>query len=416
MSTENSSIPQNTYTSSNAVGENIETNIEVNEQAGAFEKIGLHSNDHDTQQNEETVSQQDFQTNKRKKTSCVWDDFTVIEPDGIKKAKCNHCHQQFTLTKSGTTSSLKRHQAKCVTRKTNLKMIDQQMKLNFLPSEGVSSSIPPLHPGKFDMELMRESATHWIMMHEHPFTILEEVGFNIMMKRGSSMAFESQVSHQSSTHTWDDFDAYCAQVETAEPKRSELLPHRTSDIQQHIGQQQAVGHLEQTRPCSPGTVADHSYPRSRHPPDRVRHLLSVAKPAKDRPAAGPCFPPVSSRIAVRRYPAPRQQSDRTQQQHHSKQTWCYQTRRPWPSGTRVAAIAVAIALVPDLDLKFEVQIYRRTAIVVSNLERPLPSLIWNGHGRPSSIFGTRVASTAVVAALVLDGYGCPRQDGHGRRA
>ncbi|XP_031094729.1 zinc finger BED domain-containing protein RICESLEEPER 1-like [Ipomoea triloba] len=42
---------------------------------------------------------------------------------------------------------------------------------------------------------------------------------------GSSMAFESQVSHQSSTHTWDDFDAYCAQVETAEPKRSELVDY-----------------------------------------------------------------------------------------------------------------------------------------------------------------------------------------------
>ncbi|XP_019165738.1 PREDICTED: zinc finger BED domain-containing protein RICESLEEPER 2-like [Ipomoea nil] len=34
------------------------------------------------------------------------------------------------------------------------------------------------------MEVMRESAAHWIMMHEHPFNILEEVGFNIMMKRG----------------------------------------------------------------------------------------------------------------------------------------------------------------------------------------------------------------------------------------
>ncbi|XP_019186730.1 PREDICTED: zinc finger BED domain-containing protein RICESLEEPER 2-like [Ipomoea nil] len=34
------------------------------------------------------------------------------------------------------------------------------------------------------MGVMRESAAHWIMMHEHPFNILEEVGFNIMMKRG----------------------------------------------------------------------------------------------------------------------------------------------------------------------------------------------------------------------------------------
>nr|GLL21676.1 zinc finger BED domain-containing protein RICESLEEPER 2-like [Ipomoea trifida] len=44
-----------------------------------------------------------------------------------------------------------------------------------MPRDGVSSSIPPLHPGMFDMELMRESAINWIMMHEHPFTILEEV-------------------------------------------------------------------------------------------------------------------------------------------------------------------------------------------------------------------------------------------------
>nr|GMD88120.1 zinc finger BED domain-containing protein RICESLEEPER 2-like [Ipomoea batatas] len=64
------------------------------------------------------------------------------------------------------------------------RMVDQQTKLNFMPSDGVSSSIPLLHLGKFDMELMRESAANWIMMLKHPFTILEEVGFNLMMKRG----------------------------------------------------------------------------------------------------------------------------------------------------------------------------------------------------------------------------------------
>ncbi|XP_042459966.1 zinc finger BED domain-containing protein RICESLEEPER 2-like [Zingiber officinale] len=34
------------------------------------------------------------------------------------------------------------------------------------------------------MEQMREAAAHWIMMHEHPFTILDEDGFNLMMRRG----------------------------------------------------------------------------------------------------------------------------------------------------------------------------------------------------------------------------------------
>nr|GMD83441.1 zinc finger BED domain-containing protein RICESLEEPER 2-like [Ipomoea batatas] len=55
------------------------------------------------------------------------------------------------------------------------RMVDQQTKLNFMPSDRVSSSIPLLHLGKFDMELMRESVANWIMMLKHPFTILEEV-------------------------------------------------------------------------------------------------------------------------------------------------------------------------------------------------------------------------------------------------
>jgi len=78
MSTESSSIPQNTYTSTRAIGENNETNTEMKGQAGLFERIELQSKDHDTQQNEETTSLQEFQTNKRKMTSSVWDDFTVI--------------------------------------------------------------------------------------------------------------------------------------------------------------------------------------------------------------------------------------------------------------------------------------------------------------------------------------------------
>ncbi|XP_071927051.1 uncharacterized protein [Coffea arabica] len=41
-----------------------------------------------------------------------------------------------------------------------------------------------LHTCKFDMEAMREAAAHWVLVHEHPFTILEKEGFNIVMRRG----------------------------------------------------------------------------------------------------------------------------------------------------------------------------------------------------------------------------------------
>ncbi|XP_027174346.1 zinc finger BED domain-containing protein RICESLEEPER 1-like [Coffea eugenioides] len=77
-----------------------------------------------------------------------------------------------------------RHRENCFVRKAKLRKAEQQTKINFQPADERFSTVPPLHTGKFDMEAMREAAAHWILMHEHPFTILEEEGFNIMMKRG----------------------------------------------------------------------------------------------------------------------------------------------------------------------------------------------------------------------------------------
>ena len=61
--------------------------------------------------------------------------------------------------------------------------------INFLPSDssiGTNQSgfVSALHNGKFDMLKMRKGIAHWLTMHEHPFTIVEEEGFNLMMKRG----------------------------------------------------------------------------------------------------------------------------------------------------------------------------------------------------------------------------------------
>lgn len=47
-------------------------------------------------------------------------------------------------------------------------------------------SVPALHLGKFNMEKMREPIAHWILMHEHPFSIVKEEDFNIMLKHGMS--------------------------------------------------------------------------------------------------------------------------------------------------------------------------------------------------------------------------------------
>nr|GMC95603.1 zinc finger BED domain-containing protein RICESLEEPER 2-like [Ipomoea batatas] len=244
-STGYSSVPLNPHTLNSVVGESNETINEVNEQA-----------------------------------------------EGVERVECIHCHHRFAFNKTGTTTSYKRHQDKCAMRKKNVQVVDNQTKLNFLPSDGVSSSIPPLHHGRVDMEVVRESIANWIIMHEHLFTLVEEAGFNVLIKRimlewkrisrstiksdclkvyeiekkklknnlesvskeareniskvkeiintlyeeyvaesmnkgnsetpGSSNTFGSQTTHPTSTYHWDDFDAYCEEVETAEPIRSEL--------------------------------------------------------------------------------------------------------------------------------------------------------------------------------------------------
>ncbi|XP_031272230.1 zinc finger BED domain-containing protein RICESLEEPER 2-like [Pistacia vera] len=46
----------------------------------------------------------------------------------------------------------------------------------------VGTSILPALSGKFDMMKMRELITHWVLMHEHPFSVMEEDGLNNMMK------------------------------------------------------------------------------------------------------------------------------------------------------------------------------------------------------------------------------------------
>nr|GMD80974.1 zinc finger BED domain-containing protein RICESLEEPER 2-like [Ipomoea batatas] len=160
MSTGNSSVPQNPNTLNSVVGESNETINEVNEQAGL--------DGHDTPLNEEIVTQEEFQTTKRKKTSGVWVDFEVVNVAGTQKVECIHCRHRFAFNKTGTTTSYKRHQDKCAMRKKTMQVVDNQTKLNFLPSDGVSSSIPPLHHGRVDMEVVRESIANWIMMHEHP--------------------------------------------------------------------------------------------------------------------------------------------------------------------------------------------------------------------------------------------------------
>lgn len=124
---------------------------------------------------------------KRAKTSKVWEE---LEPifliGGKKKTRCRYCKKLLSVAKSGATSHLKRHLDICMSKKS---FVRQQTLINLLPSN--SSAGPPnfgfvsaLHDGKLDMLKMREGIANWIVMHEKPFSVVEEEGFNMMLKRG----------------------------------------------------------------------------------------------------------------------------------------------------------------------------------------------------------------------------------------
>ena len=51
---------------------------------------------------------------------------------------------------------------------------------------------------------------HWILMHEHPFTVMEEEGFNMMQKRG--MLKWEKIPRNT-------IKKYCIQVYEAEKKK-----------------------------------------------------------------------------------------------------------------------------------------------------------------------------------------------------
>ena len=98
-------------------------------------------------------------------------------------ANSKHCNKHFTYSKGGSITHLKIHVGKCMQREKNLK---NQNRINFIAVSRFDAIgdqlISTSHYGNFDVGKIRKCVAHWILMHEHPFSILEEEGFNLMMK------------------------------------------------------------------------------------------------------------------------------------------------------------------------------------------------------------------------------------------
>ncbi|GKA54913.1 zinc finger BED domain-containing protein RICESLEEPER 2-like protein [Tanacetum coccineum] len=137
-------------------------------------------NDFNNQAQENQSKEHHFTKRKRAKKSKVWIDMIEIE-DG-KRAQCIHCKDKFAMNATATTTTLKRHLESYKVKKFS---DSKQQLLNFqrVSDENQdSSSYPALTTGKYDPDTTRELISHWVLMHEHPFTIVEEDGLNLVFK------------------------------------------------------------------------------------------------------------------------------------------------------------------------------------------------------------------------------------------
>ncbi|XP_071933869.1 zinc finger BED domain-containing protein RICESLEEPER 2-like [Coffea arabica] len=186
-----SASPVNIFDKAIAINIDEELELSLGDEELGSEDEALEGDTHTTTQTVVEEADADdgldaFRKKKRIKKSVAWDDFKDVEVghQKILMSECIHCHAKFKKTKTSTTSSLLRHRKSCAIRLQKLKKATQQTKINFPSADSAEASQTYLHSGRFDMAVMREATAEWVLMHEHPFSIVEEEGFNLMQKRG----------------------------------------------------------------------------------------------------------------------------------------------------------------------------------------------------------------------------------------
>ncbi|KAG8363109.1 hypothetical protein BUALT_BualtUnG0003500 [Buddleja alternifolia] len=188
----NTNMSNNIPDSTNLIMHNLEeTHMEENEEiaTNTSQKVcgdGAHD---DIEQGADQENNVEFQKPKRQKTSKVWSEFKEVkDDDGTRKIQCIHCRGLFVTLKTTPTTQFHRHlkscgpylRAKLAKDKENL----TQIQLAFVTKNVDPTSYSAFTDGKFDMEKMKEFAAQWILIDEHPFSIIEEDGLNFMLKRG----------------------------------------------------------------------------------------------------------------------------------------------------------------------------------------------------------------------------------------
>ncbi|XP_072054828.1 zinc finger BED domain-containing protein RICESLEEPER 2-like [Arachis hypogaea] len=123
---------------------------------------------------DENGSNETIVTKKRKKTSPIWDDFDQVESSEGTKAICKYCKSMFSYAgKGASTSHLWRHSSSCLQRRLHVAAQKKQPLIPFQPSN--SSVNPFVTPGaRYSQEKMRQIIATVIMVHDYPFSIVED--------------------------------------------------------------------------------------------------------------------------------------------------------------------------------------------------------------------------------------------------
>ena len=124
-----------------------------------------------------------FEKKQRKKKSSIWDEMTTVVLDnGTVKVKCNHCKELFTKSATGATFQHKKHLNSCLQRKMAIGEQSKQKQQVLSFTEGPSDGITSITNFSHDHAKVREIASHMILAHEYPISIMEHVVFNRFMK------------------------------------------------------------------------------------------------------------------------------------------------------------------------------------------------------------------------------------------
>ncbi|KAG2667014.1 hypothetical protein I3760_15G092600 [Carya illinoinensis] len=148
----------------------------------------ISDNDRDTAQNFQapnTVSTEGpstevqtvaYKRKKRKRTSDVWKDFVEVDSNGFKQPQCKWCKTIFKASRSSSTTTLCRHLLTCLPYMGSKKK-QKVLQVESKEADGAFT----VSNFTYDRNRVRELASHMILYHEYPFSLMEHVVFNRFM-------------------------------------------------------------------------------------------------------------------------------------------------------------------------------------------------------------------------------------------